>query len=146
LPRGPLRLALRRQAALDAAPLRFGLALGARAVDHLLLLVHADDDVPDDLVHHLQAAIQLLHQLAGSVDYLEHVHAFLLVPNLVGQPAASPVFGLFDLPVQPRHDLLDLRVQLGHLLFGRVGRKDVDELVLSIGHAQCSLRTRSVRL
>ena len=37
-------------------------------------------------------------------------------------------------------DRLDLLVQLGDLLFGGVGGKDVDELVLSICHC-CSFRT-----
>jgi hypothetical protein len=88
--------------------------------------------VPDDQIHHPEAAIQFLHQLAGSVDDLEHVHPFFLVPDLVGQTPASPVVGLFDLSVHPDDDLLDLGVQVGHLLFGRVGRKDVDELVLTV--------------
>src|SRR4029079_17274847 len=39
------RLALRRQAALHTATLRFGLALGARPIDDLLLFVDANDQV-----------------------------------------------------------------------------------------------------
>src|SRR5262245_21472138 len=48
------RLPRRRQAALDAPPLRFGLALGARALDHLLLLVDADDHVTNHQIDHPQ--------------------------------------------------------------------------------------------
>src|SRR5205814_2758278 len=44
------RLPLRRQAALDAAPLGLGAALGLRPIDDLLFLVHADDHVADHLV------------------------------------------------------------------------------------------------
>jgi len=135
------RLALRRQTALHTATLRFGLALGARAIDHFLLLVHADDEVPDHLIHHLQAAIQFLHQLAGAVDHFEHVHALFVPRDLVRQALPAPVFGLLDRAVHARDDRVDLLVQLGDLLFGGVGGDDVDELVLSICH-DCSFRTR----
>ncbi len=84
------------------------------------------------LIHHLEPAIELFHQLARAVDDIEDVHAFLVVADFVGHPAASPVLVLFDLSVHPGDDLLDLRVQVGHLLIGGVGRKDVDELVLTV--------------
>ena len=67
------------------------------------------------------------------------------VPDLVGQLLPPPVLRLLDLPVHPGHDALDLLVQLGDLLFGRIGGKDVDELVLSICH-DVSFRTSSLRI
>src|SRR5258708_4614223 len=68
------RLPLWRQPALHAAPLGRGPAPGLRALDDLLLFVDAHDHVPNHLVHHLQPAIQLLHQLARPLDHLEDVH------------------------------------------------------------------------
>src|SRR4029453_12536111 len=63
--RTPLaRLPLRRQPALHAAALGPGPPLGARPLDDLLLLIDADDHVPDHQVQHLEAAVELLHQLA----------------------------------------------------------------------------------
>src|SRR5712691_6350915 len=50
------RLALRRQPALHAAPLRFGLALGARALDHFLFLVDAHHHVSNDEIHDAEPA------------------------------------------------------------------------------------------
>ena len=85
----------------------------------------------DDLVDHAQAAIDLLHQLAGAGDDLEDVGAFAVMADLVGELAPAPVLGLVERAVEALDDLLDLRVQLGDLLLGRVGRDDVDELVLS---------------
>ena len=73
------------------------------------------------MIHHAQPAIELLHQLAGAVDHVEDVDAFLVMRDLVGQPAAAPVFGLLDLAAQAGDDRLDLLVQFGHLLFGGVG-------------------------
>ena len=129
------RLPLRRQAALDAAALRLGLALGARALDDLLLLVDADDHVADDLVDHLQPAVELLHQLAAAVDHLEDVDAFLVVADLVGQLAAAPVLGLLDAARSAaRRSPRPASCSSVDLLFGRVGREDVDELVLSVCH------------
>ena len=64
--------------------------------------------------------------------------------DLVGESAAAPVFGLLDLAGQAGDDRLELLVQFGDLLFGRVGRKDVDELVLSISLV-LSLRTPNKR-
>jgi hypothetical protein len=46
------------------------------------------------------------------------------------------------LTVHPCHDRLDLLVQLGDLLVGGIGGKNVDELVLSICHC-CSFWTSS---
>jgi hypothetical protein len=88
--------------------------------------------VANDLVHHFETPIELLHQLAGSVDHLEDVHALLVVPNLVGEALAAPVLGFLDLAVHARHHAVELAVQVGHLLFGGVGRKNVDELVLTV--------------
>src|SRR5580704_9609188 len=55
------RLANRRQPALHAPALRLGLTLRSRALDDLLLLVHADDEMANDLIENLQPAIELLH-------------------------------------------------------------------------------------
>src|SRR5207247_8606307 len=66
-------LPLRRKAAPDAAALRIGLPLRSRAVDDFLFVVDAHDQVAHHLIHHAQPAIELLHQLARSVDHLEHV-------------------------------------------------------------------------
>src|SRR5207247_9606977 len=89
-----------------------------------------DVHLPDPQVHHSQAAIQLFHQLASPVDHLEDVDALFVVANLVGQPLAAPVLGLLNPPVHPRHDGLDLCVQLGDPLVGRVGGGGADALVL----------------
>src|SRR5207249_1355357 len=78
---------------------------------------------------------ELLHQLAGAVDHLEHVDAFFVAADLVGQAFAAPVVGLVDVPVHARHDRVHLPVKVGDLLLGRVGRKDVDELVLTTCHS-----------
>ena len=86
----------------------------------------ADDDVED-----LEAAIDFLEQLARAEDVLQHVGAFLVPADLVGELAAAPVLGLLDLAAHALDDAVDLRVQIGHLLLGRVGRHDVDELVPS---------------
>src|SRR5581483_7468771 len=116
------------QSALDAAAFRIGLPLRARALDDLLFFVDADDHVANHLVHHAKTTIQFLHQLAGSVDHVEDVHALLVMRDLVGEPLPAPVLGLLDGAVQPRDDLFDLLVQFGDLLFGRFGGKNVDEL------------------
>src|SRR5580765_1565884 len=67
------RLPLRRQSALDAPALRVGPPSRLDGIDHFLGFVHADDHLTDDDVHHLEPAIQLLHQLAAAVDGLEDV-------------------------------------------------------------------------
>src|SRR6185295_6689137 len=54
-------LALRRQSAFDSPALRFGLSLRPGAIDHLFLLVHANAEMADHLVEHLEPAIDLLH-------------------------------------------------------------------------------------
>ncbi len=66
------------------------------ALDHGLLFVHADDEVADDQIGHLQPPIDFLHQFAGAVDDFQHVGAFLVPADLVGKPAAAPVVGLLD--------------------------------------------------
>src|SRR6185436_9565233 len=78
-----------------------------------------------------EAAVDLLDQLAGAADRLDDVGAFAVMTDLVGQPAAAPVLGLVERPLIALDDLLDLRVEIGNLLLRRVGRDDVDELVLS---------------
>ena len=83
------------------------------------------------LVDHAQAAIDLLHQLARAGDGLDDVVALAVMADLVGQLAPAPVLGLVEGAVEALDDLLDLRVQIGDLLFGGVRRDDVDELVLS---------------
>ena len=65
--------------------------------------------------------------------------------DLIGEALAAPVFGVRDLPVHARHHGFDLPVQLGHLLFGGVGGKDVDELVLTVCHS-VSFRTFVLRI
>ncbi|OFV91543.1 MAG: hypothetical protein A3G76_02645 [Acidobacteria bacterium RIFCSPLOWO2_12_FULL_65_11] len=95
----------------------------------------------NDLVHDSQPSVNFLHQLARAVDHVEHVHPFFLVCDLVRESPASPIVGLLNLAVEARHDGPDLLVDLGDLLFGRVGGKNVDEFVLSIGH-YCSFWTR----
>ena len=112
-------------------PRRAPCARRACALGRPQLLVHADDEVADDLLADPQPPLDLLHQLAGAVDQLEDVDAFLVRANLVGQLAAAPVLGLLELAADAGDDGLDLRVQVGDLLLGRVGRDDVDEFVLS---------------
>jgi hypothetical protein len=63
------------------------------------------------------------------------------VTDLVRQLAASPVLGLLDLAVQARDDFCNLVVQLVRLLFGCLGGKKVNQLVLPDCRA-CSFRTR----
>src|SRR6266852_525753 len=128
------RLANRRQPALHAPALGLGLALCSRALDDLLLLVHTDDEMAQDLIEDLQPAIELLHEIARSDDHLEDINALLVGAYLVRELPAPPVVCLLYLAVHPRHDRSDLLVHLGDLLLGAVGRKDVDELVLSASH------------
>src|SRR6185436_6083270 len=45
----------------------------------------------------------------------------------------TPVLGLLDRGAESLRDRLDLRLQLRHRLFGRLGWKDVDQFVLSNG-------------
>src|SRR4051812_30655621 len=123
------RLPLRRQPALDAAALGVAPAARLHGIDDFLVLVDADDHLADDDVHDLEPAIQLLHQLAAAVDRLEDVEALLVARDFVGQALAAPVVGAGDLPVQPRHDVFDLGLDLGDLRLGRIRREDVDELV-----------------
>src|ERR1700730_18143895 len=139
------RLANRRQDAPPAAALGLGLALCPRALDDLLLLVHADDEMAQDLVEDLQPAIELLHEIARSDDHLEDVDALLVGAYLVRELPAPPVVCLLDLAIHPRHDRCDLLVHLGDLLLGAVGRKDVDELVLSSCHRELLLGYRLQR-
>src|SRR6202790_4479671 len=80
-----------RQPTLDAPPLGVTLALGARPVHDLLFFIHPDDHMADHLVDDFEPAIQLLHQLARAIDDLEHIHAFLLMRDLVGESPAPPV-------------------------------------------------------
>src|SRR4051794_17068031 len=61
------RLALRRQPALHAPPFRVGAPAGLHGVDDLLVLVYTDDHLTNDDVHHLETAIEFLHQLAATV-------------------------------------------------------------------------------
>src|SRR5262245_31294788 len=139
-------LALRRQPALHAAPLGTRLAPGAGPLDDLLLLVDTDDDVADDLVEDFQAPAQLFHRLARSVVDLEDVDASLVRTDFVRGPAPPPVAGLFDRGVHARHDRRHLLVDLGNLLFGALGWKNVDELVLTICHAALLLDVSRGRL
>src|SRR5262245_15024721 len=126
------RLALRRQAAPDTAPLRFRLPLRARAVDDLLLLVDAHDHVADDEIDHAEAPVELLHQIARSVHDLEDVHALFVMADVVRETLAPPVLRLLDRAVHALDDRLELLVKLGDLLLGRFRGKDVDELVLTV--------------
>src|SRR5690242_1448874 len=88
----------------------------------------------DDAVDDTEASIDFLHQLAGAGNRLDHVRALARVRDLVRELAPAPVLGLVDDAVVALDDLLDLRVQIRDRLFGRVGRRDVDELVLSLTH------------
>ena len=57
-------LAIARQPACDAAaPAVLG-AVGACAIDHTLLLVHANDEMADDQIDHLETTVDLLHEVA----------------------------------------------------------------------------------
>src|ERR1700687_712265 len=128
-------LANPRHPRLPAPALGLGLTLRSRALDDLLLFVPSDDEMAHDLIEDLQPAIELFHEIARSDDHLEDVDALLVGAYFVRQLAAPPVVCLLDLAVQPRHDRCDLLVDLGDLLFGAVGRKNVDELVLSACHS-----------
>src|SRR5256885_334375 len=59
------RLALGRQTARDSTPLRGFLANRPNALDCAILLVDPHRQMPDHLIAHAQAAIDLLHQLTG---------------------------------------------------------------------------------
>src|SRR4051812_37785459 len=124
------RLTLRREAARHAPALRAGLADRARALDHFVLFVHTHRDVADDLIADAQTAIDFLHELAGTRDVLEHIRAFLVRANFVGQLPASPVVGFLELARKSSDNLLHLGVEIGDLLLARVRCDDVDELVL----------------
>src|SRR5262245_20468114 len=87
--------------------------------------------MPDHLIDHPQPPIDFLHQLTRAGDGLDDVGAFAVMADVVGEALAPPVFGLVERPVEALDDLLDLRVQIGNLLLARLGRDDVDELVLS---------------
>jgi hypothetical protein len=45
--------------------------------------------------------------------------------DVVGEALAPPVLGLVERAVEPLDDLLNLRVQIGNLLFARFWRNDV---------------------
>src|SRR5262249_1386073 len=111
-----------------------GLTLGPCALDDLLLFVHADDQVTHDLVDDLQPAIELLHEVAGADNDVQHVHTFFEAPNLVGEASPAPVLGLVDSTAHPCDSRLALLMQVGRLLLSGFGWEDIYELVLSIGH------------
>ena len=73
-----------------------------RALDDSLLFVDPHDQVPDDLIDDLQATIELFHQLAATLEDLQHVGAFLVVLDFVGQLAPAPVVGLHERAAQLR--------------------------------------------
>ena len=108
-----------RQASRNTTPPRHLGALAAPALDHLLVLVDSHNQVTDDVIDHLQSPVDFLHQIAGPGDHFQHVRAFILVTDFVGEPAAAPVFGFLDTAAHELDDALDLRVQLRHLLVGR---------------------------
>src|SRR2546425_10690515 len=85
------RLPLGRQPAANAAPLRFALPLGPRAVDDLLFFVDANNDVAHHLIDHAEAAIELFDQITAAGEPLQHVDALFEVGDLVGELAAAPV-------------------------------------------------------
>jgi hypothetical protein len=85
----------------------------------------------DHLVDDAEAAIDFLHQLARAGDGLDDVVTLAVMADVVGETLPSPVFGLVERAAEPLDDLLDLRVQVGNLLFGGFRCDDVDELVLS---------------
>ena len=64
--------------------------------------------------------------------HFQHVGAFLVAADFVGQLAPAPVLGLLERAAHALDDRLDLRVQVGDLFVGRVRRHDVDEFVLSV--------------
>src|SRR4029450_4748800 len=126
------RLSVGRQAARHASPAgRIG-AGGRRPLDLRLIFVDADNEVANDQIRHLQASIDLLHQLAPAVDRLEDVGAFLVGSDFVGQPAPPPVIGFVDFAAEALSNLLHLRMQVGDLGVGRFRRHDVHEFVLTI--------------
>src|SRR4030095_5370382 len=93
------RLAFRWQSARDApAPARIA-AANLGPLHGAPLLVHAHDEMTNDQIDHLQAAVDLFHQLAGAVDHFEDVGALLVTADLVGKLAPAPVLGLFGLAV-----------------------------------------------
>jgi hypothetical protein len=87
----------------------------------------------DDLIDHSQAAIDFLHQLSRAADGLDDVSALAVMTDVVGEALSAPVLGLVERAVESLDDLLDLRVQIGNLLFARLRSDNVDELVLSRG-------------
>ena len=83
------------------------------------------------LIDDAKPAIDFLHQLSRAGDGFDDVGPFAVMTDVVGQALAPPVFGLVEGAAEALDDLLDLRVQIGNVLFGRLWRDDVDELVLS---------------
>ncbi len=101
----------------------------------------------DYLIDDAHAAIELLHQLSRTGDGLDNVGALPVMADLVGELLAAPVLGLVERATESLDDLLNLRMQIGDLLFGGVWCDDVDELVLPgrthvspYGHFQSGLR------
>ena len=108
------------------------LALLAQPVGNAQVLVDSHRQVTDHRVGHPQAAIDFLHQFAGPGDGLDDIRPLAVMANLVGQLSPSPVLGLVEGSAEALDDLLDLGVQVGNLLFARLRRNDVDELVQSV--------------
>src|SRR6185503_12858602 len=97
-----------------------------------------------DEIRDLEPAVDFLHHVAAAVDGLEDVGPFLVRSDLVGELAPAPVVGLLDGSAKALGDLLDLRVQVGDLGVGRLGRHDVDEFVLPFHVSPSGLSGRHV--
>src|SRR4029077_9896546 len=90
----------------------------------------AHDEMAQDLFCDLQAGLQLRHLVRVELEVLEHVGAFLLVLDLVGELALAPEVGrldrapgALDQPVDALHRVLDLLVV-------QVSADDVQNLVI----------------
>ena len=129
--RPPSRFARRARRTFGGPLLRVRLAAAARVLGHAEFLVDAHDQLADDEVAHLEAAVEFFGQLAGAVEHFEDVRALAVFADAVRQLAAAPVLGPDHLALQAGDDGLDLRVQVGDVLIGRVWRHDIDEFVLS---------------
>src|SRR5579885_667045 len=101
--------------------------LGAAAI-----LVNAHGDVAQDLVAHAHAALKLGDLAARALDLEEHIDAFVLPVDRVGELPAAHHFRLDDRAAPVCDDAPKVFRQACGLVFRRVRVNDEDDLVNSL--------------
>jgi hypothetical protein len=95
------------------------------------VFIDSNNQIPKDLVHHLQLPVQLANEFSGTLNQVDHIGPLFVPPNLVGQPSSAPIFGLRNPAIKTGHDRFHLGMEIADAVFSDLRRNDVHQFVLS---------------